>query len=191
MYYRRSACTWRAACRRRGWWNTCRGFIPLLWTCRLSSKARWSRPNAPAWGWNYDMTPSRSTGWTPRLSALLSFPGRYTICMNTSTGLPAFLDPAVAHGTQRDLFGEADAPAAPAYTLYAEVVFDRPLDHAYSYAVPESVQNTIAVGKRVAAPFGKGDKATVGYCVGLSETAPSRAVKELLRVLDDEALLTP
>src|SRR5207253_6110531 len=39
--------------------------------------------------------------------------------------------------------------------------------------------------------FGRGEKAAVGYCVGLSTTTPTRAVKELLRVLDDEALLTP
>ena len=65
--------------------------------------------------------------------------------MNTTADLPGFLlDPAVTHGTQRDLFGEASAPAAPSYTLYAEVVFDRPLDHAYSYAVPESFQNAIS-----------------------------------------------
>src|SRR5207244_3156040 len=75
--------------------------------------------------------------------------------------------------------------------LFAEVVFDRPLDHGYTYAVPDSMRDVIAVGKRVQAPFGKGDKATVGYCVGLTETAPERSVKELRRVLDDEALLTP
>src|SRR5205807_2576966 len=43
-------------------------------------------------------------------------------------------------------------------------------------------------GKRVAVPFGKGDRATVGYCVHLTETPPGRQVKELLRVLDDEPL---
>src|SRR5262249_17306545 len=30
-----------------------------------------------------------------------------------------------------------------------------------------------------------------GYCVRLSDTAPERAVKDVLRVLDEEALLTP
>src|SRR5262249_60115243 len=73
--------------------------------------------------------------------------------------------------------------------LFAEIVFDRPLDHAYSYAVPDRLRDLIAVGKRVAAPFGKGDRATVGYCVHLTETPPGRHVKELLRVLDDEPLL--
>jgi primosomal protein N' (replication factor Y) len=92
---------------------------------------------------------------------------------------------------QRELFeGQAPPPAQQA-GLFAEVVFDRPLDHAYTYAVPDSLRGAIAVGKRVQAPFGKGDKATVGYCVGLTEAAPERAVKEVTRVLDEEALLTP
>jgi primosomal protein N' (replication factor Y) len=112
--------------------------------------------------------------------------------MNTATDLPRILwDPAVTDGTQRDLFGQLDVPAAPASSLFAEVVFDRPLDHTYTYAVPHEMRDAIAVGKRVQAPFGRGDKKTVGYCVGLSETAPDRTVKALLSVLDDEALLTP
>jgi primosomal protein N' (replication factor Y) len=92
--------------------------------------------------------------------------------------------------TQRDLFGPVEAPPLPRVGLFADVVFDRPLDHAYSYAVPEELRAQIAVGKRVLAPFGRGDKRTVGYCVGLRETGPDRPVKAILRVLDDEPLLT-
>jgi primosomal protein N' (replication factor Y) len=83
------------------------------------------------------------------------------------------------------------APGTPATGLFADIVFDRPLDHAYTYAVPEHLRGVIAVGKRVQAPFGRGDKATVGFCVHLSETVPPREVKEIGRVLDEEALLTP
>jgi primosomal protein N' (replication factor Y) len=101
---------------------------------------------------------------------------------------------------QRELFeGQAlppsDKPEAPAKGSksghFAEVVFDRPLDHAYTYAVPDALRDAIAIGKRVQAPFGRGDKSTVGYCVGLSETAPDRPIKDVVRVLDEEALLTP
>src|SRR5579884_745823 len=92
---------------------------------------------------------------------------------------------------QHELFEGQAPPPAPQAGLFAEVVFDRPLDHAYTYAVPEALREAVAVGKRVQAPFGRGDKATVGYCVGLSEAAPERPVKEVTRVLDDEALLTP
>jgi primosomal protein N' (replication factor Y) len=112
--------------------------------------------------------------------------------MNTAADLPGFLREAtVTQDTQRDLFGEVDTPATSPSGLYAEVVFDRPLDHAYTYAVPQSLRNAIAAGKRVHVPFGRGDKATVGYCVGLSEAGPDRAVKDILRILDEEALLTP
>ena len=110
----------------------------------------------------------------------------------TATDLPNFLwKPAVTEPTQRDLFGESEAPQPQAASLFADVVFDRPLDHAYTYAVPNPLRDAVAVGKRVQAPFGRGDKTTVGYCVRLSPTAPERPVKELVRVLDDEALLTP
>src|ERR1700681_2087550 len=91
---------------------------------------------------------------------------------------------------QPDLFHSGTDPVPQAAGLFADVVFDRPLDHPFTYAVGEELRAKIGVGKRVRAPFGRGDKATVGYCVRLSETAPPRAVKELLDVLDDEALLT-
>jgi primosomal protein N' (replication factor Y) len=88
-----------------------------------------------------------------------------------------------------NLFHEP-APTTTA-SLFADVVFDRPLDHAYTYAVPESLIGAVAVGKRVAAPFGKGDKTIVGHCVRLAAAGPERTVKELVRVLDEEPLLTP
>jgi primosomal protein N' (replication factor Y) len=91
---------------------------------------------------------------------------------------------------QRDLFTPEEAPPVQAAGLFADVVFDRPLDHAYTYAVGESLRSSIAVGKRVRAPFGRGDKPTIGYCVRLTETPPQRAVKELHSVVDDEALLS-
>jgi primosomal protein N' (replication factor Y) len=90
---------------------------------------------------------------------------------------------------QRDLFDpEEDAPATAG--LFADIVFDRPLDHAFTYAIGETLRGAVAVGKRVRAPFGRGDRPTVGYCVGVHEAAPTRAVKELIGVLDAEPLLT-
>jgi primosomal protein N' (replication factor Y) len=91
---------------------------------------------------------------------------------------------------QRDLFPPEAETSEQTATLFADVVFDRPLDHAFTYAVGPELRERIAVGKRVRAPFGRGDKATVGYCVRLSEMPPERSVKELTGVLDDEALLT-
>src|SRR6516165_2108155 len=62
---------------------------------------------------------------------------------------------------------------------FADIVFDRPLDHAYTYAVPDALRQAIGVGKRIEAPFGRGDRRTVGYCVRVHESAPERAVKVL------------
>lgn len=92
--------------------------------------------------------------------------------------------------SQRDLFVPDDSAPVLPVTHFADVVFDRPLDHAYTYAVGERLISVIEVGKRVKAPFGRGDRATIGYCIRLSEAAPQRPVKELLAVLDDEPLLT-
>ena len=80
---------------------------------------------------------------------------------------------------QPNLFGDVEAPRSDAprsdaphhsasrttASLFAEVVFDRPLDHAYTYAVPDELREAVAVGKRVLVPFGRGDRATVGFCV--------------------------
>lgn len=90
------------------------------------------------------------------------------------------MESAVAHETPKP-----DAPPA----LFAEVVFDRPLDHAYTYSVPESLRDRIGVGKRVRAPFGRGDKSTDGFCIGITLHAPDRPTKPITEVLDDEALL--
>ena len=92
--------------------------------------------------------------------------------------------------TPADLFGQIPARANAEASLFAEIVFDRPLDHAYTYAVPDALREAIAVGRRVLAPFGRGEKATVGYCVRVTSTQPTRAVKPIRRVLDDQALLT-
>jgi primosomal protein N' (replication factor Y) len=87
---------------------------------------------------------------------------------------------------QAELFA---APATDA-ALYAQIVFDRPLDTAYTYAVPEELRHAIKIGQRVEASFGKGDRATIGYCIGFTETAPPRAVKSIVRLVDAEPLLT-
>ena len=91
---------------------------------------------------------------------------------------------------ERDLFDDTPPVAAQA-GLFVDVVFDRPLDQPFSYAVPELLRDRVAVGKRLRVPFGRGDRSTVGYCVRVTEASPLRPVKELLEVLDEETLLTP
>jgi primosomal protein N' (replication factor Y) len=96
--------------------------------------------------------------------------------------------------TQRELFPVTEErqpePAAPV-GLFAEVVFDRPLDQAYTYGVPDSLLHSISIGGRVLAPFGKGDRPTAGFCVGLTDKSPTQPVKRIIRALDDRPLLSP
>src|SRR5581483_3754861 len=99
-------------------------------------------------------------------------------------------EPPMMQSTQRELFTTEATSTVRTADLFADVVFDRPLDHAFTYAVGAELRERIAVGKRVRAPFGRGDKPTTGYCVRLGETPPERPVKELVSVLDDEPLLT-
>src|SRR3712207_4606026 len=90
---------------------------------------------------------------------------------------------------QHDLFPTEPLPTSST-GLYAEVVFDRPLDHPFTYAVGQELLHQVSVGKRVRVPFGRGDRSIIGYCVGLTDVHPGRAVKEILAVLDEESLLT-
>src|SRR5947208_16312039 len=104
--------------------------------------------------------------------------------MTRSTAMPA----------TPDLFPtEADAPApvaAAADGLFAQVVFNRPLTQFFTYLVPPEMAAHAAPGKRVAVPFGRGDKMAIGYVAALTPQAPARAVKAVRRFLDDEPLLT-
>lgn len=55
---------------------------------------------------------------------------------------------------------------------YADVIVDishEKLDRAFQYRVPEHLRGKLAVGMRVAIPFGKGDRQIQGYCIGLGE----------------------
>ncbi|MFL5328228.1 MAG: primosomal protein N' [Gemmataceae bacterium] len=81
------------------------------------------------------------------------------------------------------------ARLAPLTTHFADVVFDRPLDQAYTYGVPNELTASLQPGMRVEAPFGRGDKIEAGYCVGLHQHVPPRAVKSIVRIIDREVIL--
>ena len=67
----------------------------------------------------------------------------------------------------RSLFGDAPdpTPAPQAAALYVDLVFDRPLETPYTYAVPDELVSEVAIGKRILAPLGsKPDRA---WCVAI------------------------
>src|SRR6516165_4098693 len=87
----------------------------------------------------------------------------------------------------------ASRPSGTAEGLYAGVVFNRPLDQVFTYRVPPHLRGAIRLGQRLRVPLGRGDKATVGYCVQLGTTAPQAIdgvrLKNVMAVLDDPPLI--
>ena len=95
--------------------------------------------------------------------------------------------------TERSLFeaGPPNHPPGPLSDLFADIVFDRPLDHAFTYSVPEALAVEIGVGKRVEVPLGRGRKTTTGFCVRVTAEPPTSSfeIKSVVRVLDADALV--
>jgi primosomal protein N' (replication factor Y) len=95
---------------------------------------------------------------------------------------------------QRQLF-DTGGPAAPppgVVLAHATVAFPRPLRVEFTYAVPDKLLAGLAPGLRVQAPFGKGNRATTGFCIRIE---PRRTVqpgtKLLAAILDRDSLLSP
>jgi len=94
--------------------------------------------------------------------------------------------------TQRELFGKPPPPKAADFRMFAQVVFNRPVRSTFIYGVPDLCEVAVAPGKRVLAPFGKGNNRTLGYCVGVSnETPASENIKALISVADETPILSP
>ena len=75
------------------------------------------------------------------------------------------------------------------YNLFADVVFPIPVEHAFTYAVPQHFAGTLQVGVRVFAPFGH--RRTTGFVVGLKHTTSLTDIKEIDDVLDPNPLFYP
>ncbi|MFQ5733384.1 MAG: primosomal protein N', partial [Planctomycetaceae bacterium] len=100
---------------------------------------------------------------------------------------------------QQQLFETAGPPvgkpswecAADADRLTAAIVFNRPVDVVFHYVVPDELRGQLQAGQRVRAPFGRGDRMTVGFCVGLGPPPDSdRRLKSIESVIDREPLLS-
>lgn len=71
---------------------------------------------------------------------------------------------------------------------YAQVVFPVPVEHAYTYAIPEKFLGDIEPGMRVLADFGP--RKSTGFVVALTASADRRQLKEIEEVLDPVPLFT-
>ena len=100
----------------------------------------------------------------------------------------------MSSSAQKRLFDDDPLPwelADEADVECAEVVFNRPMEQAFSYLVPAAWRGKLRAGQRVRAPLGRGDRPTIGYCVGFSRPPDTRRLKSLLEIVDREPLLTP
>ena len=76
--------------------------------------------------------------------------------------------------------------------LVASVIFPTGPDKPFDYAVPDGLRDRIECGRRVRAPFGRGNRAVVGFCVQLENRSDvRRQLKPLTEVVDAQSLLSP
>src|SRR5580704_4232047 len=76
--------------------------------------------------------------------------------------------------------------------MIARLVFNRPVDTPFDYLVPDGLRTLIAPGQRVKAPFGKGDRPTVGYCVEIATKTDQsrRRLKTIDSIFDRQPIVS-
>ncbi|MFA5446937.1 MAG: primosomal protein N' [Sphaerochaeta sp.] len=68
---------------------------------------------------------------------------------------------------------------------YAQVIFDLPMDNAFTYAIPTELAEEVSVGKRVSVPFGMGTRKMTGFVIALTdEVSGDWEIKDIVRVVD-------
>ncbi len=81
------------------------------------------------------------------------------------------------------------------HTEFVEVALPIPLRQTFTYRVPAALRDAIVPGTRVLVPFGK--RKLTGYAVALHPELPAdsgvaeSAIKDIVRTLDAEPLITP
>jgi primosomal protein N' (replication factor Y) len=71
---------------------------------------------------------------------------------------------------------------------YAEIVFPIPVDHPFTYAIPERFLEDVVPGMRVLAPFGP--RKITGFVVGRKDETDFKELKEIEEILDPVPLFT-
>ncbi len=71
---------------------------------------------------------------------------------------------------------------------FAEIVFNLPLDHSYTYRIPEDFNN-LQPGMRVLVPFGK--RTITGIAVSVIEKSTLTSTKNITDLLDEKPLISP
>ena len=74
--------------------------------------------------------------------------------------------------------------------MYAKVIVDithEKLDKVFEYRIPSELEGVLRIGMEVVVPFGKGNRETNGYVIGISEACEydEEKVKEILRLAEN------
>ncbi len=100
----------------------------------------------------------------------------------------------MATPSQRNLFDAEPTPwelDEQGEQLVAEVVFSANPWGPFDYSVPDALRATMAIGKRVRVPLGRGDRQLTGYCVKLENRRVGvRQLKPIAQVVDERSLLS-
>jgi len=70
---------------------------------------------------------------------------------------------------------------------YCDVSLPVPLDQVFTYSLPQTLRSRVQIGCRVLAPFG--NRKLSGVVLRTHDDPPPGAVKEILRLLDEEPVL--
>lgn len=77
--------------------------------------------------------------------------------------------------------------------MFAEVAVENTLyafDMLYSYEVPASLADSVAAGKRVVIPFGRGNKKRIGLVFGITLERPAANTKPIDAVIDEKPVIS-
>jgi len=74
----------------------------------------------------------------------------------------------------------------------AEIVFPIPLDKSFFYKIPDNLQPSAIINRRVIAPFGS--RKLTGYCISIkenfAEASVQKQLKEICEVIDEKSVVT-
>ena len=70
--------------------------------------------------------------------------------------------------------------------MFVKIAFPIPAEQHFDYAVPASLRDRAALGKRALAPFGS--RTQTGYIIGVTDTAEVENTREIIEILDPQPL---
>ncbi|MEK7813139.1 MAG: primosomal protein N' [Candidatus Desantisbacteria bacterium] len=75
--------------------------------------------------------------------------------------------------------------------MFLDIAFNLPIDKTFTYTVPDNLRDSISIGKRVIAPFGR-KRQQVGYVVNISEQFKGNyQLKDIIACLDEQVVISP